>query len=86
MLWRGPAAKWRRPLRRMDLVGPLAWTDEAQDFDAWLTSLREVLSLSAAARAEKAAAAAEWARGFSWRRSVERHFEVYREVLARSRR
>jgi glycosyltransferase involved in cell wall biosynthesis len=70
----------------VDLVGPLAWTNEAQDFDAWLASLREVLSLPAAARAEKAAAAADWARRFSWRRSVERHFEVYREVLARSRR
>lgn len=69
----------------VDLVGPLSWTNEAQDFDAWLASLREVLALPAAARAERAAAAATWVRGFSWRRSVERHFEVYREVVERNR-
>lgn len=70
----------------VDLVGPLAWTNEPQDFDAWLASLREVLALSAEARAQRAAAAVAWVRGFSWRSSVERHFEVYREVVERSRR
>lgn len=70
----------------VDLVGPLTWTNEAQDFDGWLASLLEVLALPAAVRAERAAAAAAWVRRFSWRSSVERHFEVYREVLERSRR
>jgi glycosyltransferase involved in cell wall biosynthesis len=70
----------------VDLVGPLAWTNAPQDFDAWLAALQEVLTLSAAARAERAAQAAAWARRFSWRSSVEKHFEIYREVLARSGR
>jgi len=67
----------------VDLVGPLSWTNEPQDFDAWLAALHEVLALPAEARAEKASQAAAWARQFSWRRSVERHFEVYRETLQR---
>jgi len=68
----------------VDLVGPLSWTQPAQDFEAWLASLKEVLALPAAARAQRAAEAVAWTRRFSWRSSVERHFEVYREVLARS--
>lgn len=67
----------------VDLVGPLAWTQEAQDFDAWLRALKEVLDLPASVRAEKAAQGIEWSRRFSWRRSVEGHFAVYREVLER---
>ena len=70
----------------VDLVGPLAWTNEPQDFDGWLSSLQAILAMPAAVRAERAAAGMRWARGFSWRRSVEKHLEVYREVLARSRR
>ncbi len=70
----------------VDLVGPLAWTNEPQDFDAWLASLREVLSLSPEARAERAEKGVAWARRFSWRSSVEGHFAVYREVLARAGR
>lgn len=70
----------------VDLVGPLSWAVDAQDFDAWLAALDEVLSLPAARRAALAAEGIAWARQFSWRRSVERHFAVYREVLARSRR
>ncbi|HEV6966861.1 glycosyltransferase family 1 protein [Roseateles sp.] len=65
----------------VDLVGPLAWTNEPQDFDAWLASLKEVLALPAAVRAERAEAGMRWARRFSWRSSVEKHFEVYRKVL-----
>lgn len=67
----------------VDLIGPLAWTNEPQDFDAWLSSLQEVLNLPAHVKAEKAAQTKVWAGQFSWRRSVERHFEVYRDVLAR---
>lgn len=67
----------------VDLVGPLSWTNEPQDFDAWLAALHEVLAMPAAVRAERASRAAAWARQFSWRRSVERHFEVYRETLQR---
>jgi alpha-1,3-rhamnosyl/mannosyltransferase len=69
----------------VDLVGPLAWTNESQDFDAWLATLHEVLLLPDAVRAEKAAQGIAWARRFSWRSSVEKHFAVYREVLERSR-
>ncbi|MDN3920469.1 glycosyltransferase family 4 protein [Roseateles violae] len=68
----------------VDLVGPLAWTNEVEDFDGWLASLREVLALPAHARAERAAEGAAWARRFSWRRSVEAHFAVYREVIERT--
>jgi len=68
----------------VDLVGPLAWTNAPQDFDGWLHSLREVLDMPAHTRSEKAAQGIEWARRFSWRRSVEGHFAVYREVLERS--
>lgn len=68
----------------VDLVGPLAWTPPTDDFDAWSSALREVLALSTSARSELAERAMSWARAYSWRRSVERHFEVYREVLARA--
>ncbi|MBL8276165.1 MAG: glycosyltransferase family 4 protein [Pelomonas sp.] len=68
----------------VDLVGPLAWTNPPEDFDGWLASLKEVLALPAPARAEKAAQGMAWARRFSWRRSVEGHFEVYRAVLERA--
>lgn len=68
----------------VDLVGPLAWPVEVEDFSAWLAALQEVLSLPAFVRAERAARGIEWARQFSWRRSVEKHFAVYRDVLART--
>lgn len=70
----------------VDLVGPLAWAVPADDFTAWQAALQEVLSMPAHARAERSARGIEWARQFSWRRSVERHFEVYREVLSRHSR
>lgn len=70
----------------VDLVGPLAWPVEAEDFAAWQAALHEVLSLPAHARAERAAQGIEWARRFSWRRSMERHLTIYREVLERSGR
>lgn len=66
----------------VDLIGPLAWPVDAQDFSAWLSALREVLDLPAHARSELAAQSIEWARQFSWRKSVERHIAVYRDVLA----
>jgi glycosyltransferase involved in cell wall biosynthesis len=69
-----------------DLVGPLTWPVEAQDFPAWLAALQEILALPAEARERLAAEGIEWARQFSWRKSVERHFAVYREVLARTAR
>ena len=70
----------------VDLVGPLSWTNEPQDFDGWLRSLQEVLAMPAHARAAKAAEGIEWSRRFSWRRSVEGHFAVYRDVIERSAR
>jgi alpha-1,3-rhamnosyl/mannosyltransferase len=70
----------------VDLVGPLAWTNGAQDFDGWLAALNEVLALPAHVRAQRAAEGVAWARRFSWRRSVEGHFAVYREVLERTNR
>ncbi|HEY9109122.1 MAG TPA: glycosyltransferase family 1 protein [Roseateles sp.] len=70
----------------VDLVGPLAWAVPAEDFPAWQAALQEILDLPAHARAERAAQGIEWARRFSWRRSVEAHFAVYREVLSRHAR
>jgi len=67
----------------VDLVGPLAWAVPADNFAAWRVALDEVLSLSPEARAARSESGIAWARQFSWRRSVERHFEVYREVLSR---
>ncbi|MFC0136128.1 hypothetical protein CR105_02205 [Massilia eurypsychrophila] len=69
----------------VDLIGPLAWPVDAEDLSAWIAALKEVLTLPAQARSELAARSIEWARQFSWRKSVERHFDVYRDVLARSR-
>lgn len=70
----------------VDLIGPLAWAVPAEDFAAWQAALDEVLTMPAPARAERAAQGIEWARRFSWRRSVEAHFAVYREVLSRQAR
>ncbi len=70
----------------VDLVGPLTWSVDPHDFSAWLAALHEVLALPAPARAALAAEGIAWARQFSWRRSVERHFAVYRDVLARAHR
>jgi glycosyltransferase involved in cell wall biosynthesis len=70
----------------VDLVGPLAWSIEAQDFPAWVAALNEILALPAAARSELSERGIEWSRQFSWRRSVERHFAVYRDVIERSRK
>ncbi|KQW42201.1 MULTISPECIES: glycosyltransferase family 1 protein [unclassified Roseateles] len=67
----------------VDLVGPLAWAVPADDFAAWEAALCEVLALAPDARGELAARGMAWARQFSWRRSVEAHFAVYREVLSR---
>lgn len=70
----------------VDLVGPLAWTNAPLDFEAWLASLQQILQLPAHARAERAEQARAWVRQFSWRRSAERHLEVYRDVLAKASR
>ncbi len=70
----------------VDLVGPLAWPVEVGDMSAWLAALQEVSTLSTFARAERAARGVEWARQYSWRRSVEGHFAVFRDVLARASR
>ena len=70
----------------VDLVGPLAWAVPAEDFAAWQAALAEVVAMPAAVRAERAAQGIDWARRFSWRRSVEAHFAVYREVLSRQPR
>jgi alpha-1,3-rhamnosyl/mannosyltransferase len=69
----------------VDLVGPLAWPVPVEDFAAWQAALQEVLSLTAPARAERAERGIEWSRRFSWRKSVEGHFAVFREVLERTR-
>ena len=69
----------------VDLVGPLTWVADAQDFTAWCKALREILALPDHARQDLAVQGKEWARQFSWRRSVERHFDVYRDVLEHTR-
>lgn len=70
----------------VDLVGPLAWAVPTDDFAAWQAALAEVLSMPQPARAQRAEQGMAWARRFSWRRSVQAHFEVYREVLSRQPR
>ncbi len=66
----------------VDLVGPLSWNPEPQDVAAWLADLRSALALSPAQRAERAADAREWAQGFSWQRSAERHQALFQKVAA----
>jgi alpha-1,3-rhamnosyl/mannosyltransferase len=68
----------------VDLVGPLAWPVEAHSFPAWVGALQEILRLPADARSALAAKGVLWARKFSWRKSVEQHFAVYRDVFERS--
>lgn len=61
-----------------DLVGPMTWALPPHDQPRWQSALAEILSLSAHARAEKAASARAWARQFSWRKSAEAHLSLYR--------
>ncbi len=67
----------------VDLVGPMAWALPTDDFGAWRAGLEQILAMPAPTRAERAQDAQRWARQFSWRRSVERHLEVFRAILAR---
>ncbi|SFB74908.1 glycosyltransferase family 4 protein [Massilia yuzhufengensis] len=70
----------------VDLVGPLTWPVETQDFGAWVAALKEILALSPSARGQIAAEGVLWARQFSWRKSVERHFGVYDAVRRAAKR
>ncbi len=70
-----------------DLVGPLAWSLEPQDMAQWRQALADVLALTQAARAERAAEALNWSRQFSWRKSAKAHLDLYRQMqLATSKR
>lgn len=69
----------------IDLIGPLAWSVEPDDFAAWLAALHEILDLPDHARRALADEGIQWSRQFSWRKSVERHFAVYHDVMERSR-
>lgn len=68
----------------VDLVGPLTWSLASDDFAAWREALRAILALPEHRRAELAAEGQAWARKFSWRKSVERHFDVYEQVARRA--
>lgn len=70
----------------VDLVGPLTWALPADDLAAWLAALTEIMTMSAIARAQRAESAKKWARQFEWRRSVQRHHDLYRDLLSRRTR
>lgn len=63
-----------------ELVGPLATLVPADDLQAWAAALHTAATMAPAQRAERAQAAASWARRFRWAQSWERHLEVYRQV------
>ncbi len=67
----------------VDLVGPLAWTPPIEDMDAWVAAVHEILSMCPKEREERAVRARSWARGFSWRRSLDRHISLYRELASK---
>jgi alpha-1,3-rhamnosyl/mannosyltransferase len=67
----------------VDLVGPLTWALDPNDFPAWCKALQEVMALPPTARAALSARGIAWARQFAWRKSAERHIALYREVAER---
>jgi alpha-1,3-rhamnosyl/mannosyltransferase len=62
-----------------ELIGPLAMVLPPFDLDAWVQALDTALTMGDE-RHEKARAAREWAKKFSWAESAEKHFAVYRTV------
>ena len=62
-----------------ELIGPLAWVVPPQDIDAWTDAVNEAIGLGEA-RVDRALAAQQWAKQFSWRESFEKHLAVYRQV------
>jgi len=64
-----------------ELVGPLATVLPPHDREAWIAAIDETARLGEA-RAERARAALEWARGFRWVESFNKHLAVYRRAGA----
>jgi alpha-1,3-rhamnosyl/mannosyltransferase len=67
-----------------ELIGPLAMVLPPHDLPAWAAALDEACALGEA-RAERARAAAQWARRFAWSESFAKHDAVYRAVGAAQR-
>lgn len=64
-----------------ELIGPLSMVLPPYDLEAWSNALNESLSMGDE-RIEKAKAAKQWARRFSWKESAEKHLAVYRKVIS----
>lgn len=66
-----------------ELIGPLAVVVPADDMQAWVSALDRTLSIDREALNERSASAKEWAKGFSWEKSFEKHLAVYRRAAGR---
>lgn len=66
-----------------ELIGPLAVVVPADDMQAWVSALDHALSVGRESLREKALSAKEWAKGFSWEKSFERHLAVYRKACGK---
>jgi alpha-1,3-rhamnosyl/mannosyltransferase len=64
-----------------ELVGPLAMVVPPHDREAWLAAIEQTAQ-AGPWRAERARAAREWARGFRWQESFNKHLAVYRQAGA----
>lgn len=64
-----------------ELVGPLAFTPAVHDLDAWVQAVFHARALGPG-RAALAAQAQQWAQGFSWAQSCQRHLAVYEQAAA----
>lgn len=66
-----------------ELIGPLAVVLPPFELDAWLVAVTDALAMGEQ-RQEKALAAREWARQFTWAACFEKHLAVYRRVFEQS--
>jgi glycosyltransferase involved in cell wall biosynthesis len=63
----------------MELVGPLAMIVPPYELEAWVAALNEACTMGEA-RSKRAHAALQWARGFAWSESFNKHHAVYQRV------
>jgi glycosyltransferase involved in cell wall biosynthesis len=62
-----------------ELIGPLALVVPPDDMEAWLAAVSEAMNMGER-RADRARAASQWAKKFSWKESFEKHLVVYRQA------
>lgn len=65
-----------------EMVGPLAFVVDHDDLAAWVHAVQRALVLAPTERTGRAAEARNWALGFSWGSSFQRHLAVYHNAVA----